>query len=262
VLVAHKGLTQPNCLYRASLSQGRPRLIYQSWTGASFSGVAPERVTLPVPGGASLPIYVWRAAARPSRGVAIMFPFVRRKAVDVSFDYSMQYVIRQGYDTIMFDFRPTTYNGEDWETRITGDDVAAALAIVDYARGTLGAPPDRIVLCGLSNATAYITLTAARMREKRGGLLLRSVVASLQSMPPIAGHHFRIAVFQGEYDPFPIPAAEASVERIYGPGSLSGPQGYCGMLKGEGHSPVFMHSKATIAAAMLRLLAAPRENAN
>jgi predicted esterase len=260
VLVAHGDAIRSRGLYRIHLDDGAQTLIFQPGKGGKFPAVAPVRVNLPIADGKSLPIDVWRAGPRPSRGVEIEFPINRAIIHHVTTTYNGgdQYVMRQGYDYIKFDYLPASDRSEGWEYRVTELDLLSALAVVNYARETLGAPADKVVLLGRSIGTGYVLRTAARMSPKVGGLVFEGVLSSLQTIDKIPDHHFRIAVFQGENDPFPPIAAKALIEDHFGASSLSGANGFWRVQKDEGHAFRLLRSKALVHAAIFQLLAAPK----
>lgn len=246
----HTGLVSPRSLYEMNLDTRASRLIFQPWQVKGVRGIASQKVQISAPNGQTFPILVWKAAARPSRGVIITFPTRRDDVVTPTFSGSIQYRLQRGYDYIAFNFQP---NG-GWD--INELDIESSLAVIDYARKHLGASPEHTVLFGGSNATVYIIETARRMREKAGAMVLRGITRS----HPVDGegefdHKFRIAVLQGENDPVVTPEmARAYVEGVFGSQALSGANGFFHTLQNEGHTLRLLSSRSLISAAIFELL--------
>ena len=255
-IIKHEGFTKPAQIYRVSLKDGGKQFVFQSSSLVDIQGVAPLSVALPLQGDTPLRFNVWRAKARPSRGVVIKFPnpmYRNPSFTSTAFDGCCQYIVREGYDYISLDFPEST---EREAAALTQQDITRALAVIDYAHNALGAPSDKIVLFGDSAGTAYVAQTAAQMPEQQGGLLLRGIVANIaKTTGKFTKHRFKIAALHGENDDFTPDQARALIEKVFGRDSLTGPDNVWRVLENEGHSVRQTRSRALIGAAILKLLA-------
>ncbi|MEO7701086.1 MAG: hypothetical protein ABIZ04_17825 [Opitutus sp.] len=204
----------------------------------------------------TIPIDVWRARTQPSQGVIIKFP-TTRGWYPTYYSGTDQYLISKGYDVIAFDFQPKLPGQPGWDLAITADDVTAALAVINYARITLGARPDKIVLSGESNGTLFVARTAARMECKLGGIVLQGVGGRMKDLNNVRNHKFSVALLQGEYDRLSPLEAKEAVEIIFGADIFKKPNGLWVGLKNEGHVPRLLLSRASIAAAAYSAIRAP-----
>ncbi len=254
-LVDHTGITQSRGLYRVTLDQDEKQLIFQPGRSAQSPGAPPTRVMLSLPDGTAMPIYVWRSGPGPSKGVVIKFPTPGYPDPKMTtYNGATQYLLQKGYDYIAFNLPPSDGDEATTDSTVVERDIVGALAVIDYAHGTLGTAPDNIVMIGESAGTTYVTRVAARMKDKRGGLVLRGVLKSLEAVEPIAEHSFRIVAFHGENELFTPAEAKLAIEDHFGARLFSGSTGLWQILKGEGHNIRRLRSRALITAAAARLL--------
>jgi dipeptidyl aminopeptidase/acylaminoacyl peptidase len=255
-LVDHTGLTRPRSLHRIDLANNRDTLVHPQNSGSGPLPIKRSRVRLTAADGVNLPVNVWRTRAQHSRGVVIRFP-TGRGAPYENYAGADQYLLQEGYDVIAFGLRQRSVSVGDRDDEVSEQDVADALAVIAYAHGELRAPPDGIVLTGGSFGTLLVARTAARMRDKRGGIVFVGITRRMQAIPPISSHSFRITLLQGENDGLSPMNAKDMVERVFGANTFNGRNGICRALAGEGHSPRQLFSRALITAAIHESLSPP-----
>jgi dienelactone hydrolase len=106
-----------------------------------------------------------------------------------------------------------------------------------YARETLGVPPERIVVYGVSTA-ATVTLEAYLSAPQTMGILVLVVLVSpadeefgIQHDPSA-----RVFVFHGELDPRPPHVSREIIDRVLGPQAVRPPSGLWHVFAGEPHA--------------------------
>lgn len=256
VYLVVRGRAGPPEAEARALAGGGARTLY----APPPTALTPEGVRVDIPGrdGLAIPAYVWRAPRRPGRVPAALVRVHGGPAAQAGrgWDASVQYLVDEGVDVILLNYRGSTGYGAWFENAAGGgrarvDDVLAAR---DYAVRALGVPPGRVVLYGHS----YGALLAARAAA-RDGTVGRVVLVSMVaddgeegSAAAAASPSRRVLLFQGENDHLSPAAAREGAAAILGGGALE-----LRALPREGHVFQRVETWARVYAAAARLAEEP-----
>lgn len=187
------------------------------------------------------PVYFWKPAGE-LRGLVVRFPVNRGAHAPIFFEPAVQYLLRNGVGCLAFEV----------DEKDDREDLDRALSTMGFIEDRITVPRDNVVLFGESGATPLTIDTAANMRVKRGGVLLRGVPERF-SVEPLTKHEYRVVILQGENDKVTPISAIREVERVFGASSIRGVTGAAIVLDNEGHSIRLASSKAIRTAAISEL---------
>jgi dipeptidyl aminopeptidase/acylaminoacyl peptidase len=233
VYLVLRGRTGPPVAEVRALAGGGGRVMHAPEPAAP--GVEGVRVDIPGRDGMMIPAYLWRAPRRPGRAPAALIRVHGGPATQAGrgWDASVQYLVDEGVDVILLNYRGSTGYGAPFENAPGAGParVGDVLTARDYAVRALGVPPRRVVLYGHSYG-ALLAARAAARDTTVGRVVLVSMMADDGESGPAAGAvpaSRRVLLFQGGDDP--LPPAEARE----GAAAILGAAPALHALRGEGH---------------------------